>query len=152
MEDLLDHEIDFMDKEIQRYEEDVHSTPEWQRYQVALKHRHSLCLEHEAIRYRKSKEELEKNFKCVTGHTYDSENSEHRFLIVHKDCPPIKSVERCCTDWVITWNWDTEPPLNSELLILYFGETEDEAWEYAVHEWEFCLEPWEQECRLSVMI
>lgn len=43
------------------------------------------------------------------------------------------------------------PPLNPELLILYYGDTEKEAWEFAVHEWE-SLEPWEQECRLSVIV
>lgn len=86
-----------MDKEIKRYEEVVHSTPEWQNYQVALKHKYSLSLELEVIRYKRSKDELEKNFKCVTGHTYDSEYTEYRFLIVHKDCPVIKSIEHCGT-------------------------------------------------------
>ena len=150
MEDLLDHEINLMYKEINRYKEAVHSTREWQNYQVAIRHKHSLSSELETIKYKRSKAELEKNFKCVTGHKYDSDY--HKFLIVHKDCPPIKGVERCCTDWVITWNRDTEPLLNPELLILYSGDTEKEAWEFAVHEWEFCLEPWEQECRLSVMV
>jgi hypothetical protein len=160
MEDLLDHEINFMDKEIKRYEQDVHSTHEWQNYQVALRHKHSLSLELEAIRYKRSQDELEKNFKCVTGHTYDTENTEYKFLIVHKDCPPIKSIKHCDTgwlpgviipNWIITWNWDTVPPLNPELLILYYGDTEKEAWEFAIFEWED-LEPHEQEARLSVIV
>lgn len=149
MEELLDCEINFMDKEIKGYEEAVHSTPEWQNYQVALKHKHSLSLELEAIRYKRVKTELEKNFKCVINHKYDSDY--HKFLIVHKDCPPIKGVEQCGKEWIIEWYWDIVPPLHPELLILYYGETENEAWEFAVHEWE-SLEPWEQECRLSVIV
>lgn len=112
--------------------EELQATPLWQEYQLALCKESQLERQLENLVHEREKAELQEEFECITGH--DHKVYGHTFLVVHKDCPHIVSVDKDYS-WEITCKGKTTLPRDPDRLILGCGGTEDEAWRDALKTW-----------------
>lgn len=136
--------------EVRKLKEQLHATPLWKSYQLALRKESHLERQLEFLQLEARRAELEEEFECVTGHEYESDFQE--FLIVHKDCPHIVSISGVEGYWEIGMKGKTTLPRDPNYLILAVGEDEEEdeeeAWKQAVDNWNL-LTHYQKNCMLG---
>lgn len=132
--------------EARKLKEQLHATPLWKSYQLALHKESHLERQLEFLQVEAMRAKLEEEFECVTGHEYA--DSYHEFLIVHKDCPHITSFSGVEGYWEIGMKGKTTLPRDPDYLILAVGDSEEEAWKQAVKNWNL-LSHYQKDCMLG---
>ena len=120
--------------EANKLKKELHASSLWKQFQEALRKESKLEHQLECLQLEVSKAEIKNEFECVTGHKYYS--YYHKFLIVHKDCPHITSIEKEDGLWEIGCKGKTVLPRDANCLILGSSDTEEDAWKSAVYGWK----------------
>lgn len=143
--------------EIRKLQSELEATPLWKKYHAARRKESQLKSQLENLQFEAARAELEKEFECVTGHNY--EHYSQKFLIVHKDCPHIVSINvngdydsdeenSSVCNWNIHCKGKTILPRGVDTLILASGHTEESAWKRAVEEWNL-YSHYQKDCMLG---
>ena len=119
--------------ETNKLRKELHASPLWKQYQEALRKESKLEQQLKCLQLKESKAELEKEFEFVSGHEYYS--YYYKFLIVHKDCPHITSIDKEDGLWEIGCKGKTVLPRDANCLILGSSDTEEAAWRTAIFNW-----------------
>lgn len=131
-----------------KLQKELEASTLWKKYNSARRKEGQLEHQLKKLQFGARKAELEElGFECLTG--YDYEDYDHKYAIVHKDCPHILSLFHDGAEWEVGMKGLTGLPRDANDLILCTSDTETGAWERAIFEWYDLFSHYAKDCMLG---